>query len=113
MEYTLQPTKQLSSIEKVQPSTTTTAIKEHQKEVEVKEASVSKKDLKNLLKSLNEMPILNDKLSFGFSDEIGQLLVLITDKKTEDIIRQYPTEEFINRLMYYRDNIGVLFDETV
>ena len=87
-----------------------TYIKESIKE-DTQKPQVSKQDLKDVIKALNNMPIFRDILSFGFSGEIGQLLVQIKDKKTGNIIRRYPSEDFIKRMLYYRDNIGFLFDK--
>jgi flagellar protein FlaG len=68
-------------------------------------------ELSKVLSALNIMPIISDNLRFSYAREEHQLLVQIRDKKTDDLIRQYPSEEFLKRLRYYRDNIGVLFDQ--
>ena len=82
-----------------------------EKEVqETQEVQTSKPELSKVLDALNAMPIFSDTLNFGFSEEDKLLLVQIRDKKTDDLIRQYPSEEFLSGLKYYRDNIGMLFD---
>ena len=78
---------------------------------EEQELLSSKKDLVGLLQELNSSTIYMDKLSFGFSSDINQLLVQIRDKDSNDIIRQYPTEDFIKRFLYHKKAIGALLDE--
>lgn len=95
---------------KTQSENIKTYVKEAIKE-ETQDSNKIKDDLKNVIKALNNTPLLNDKLNFGFSDEAEMLMVQIKDRQTDKLIRQFPTEDFINRLLYYRDNIGVLFDE--
>ena len=80
---------------------------------EDKEPKTSKSDLIKLLDNMNKNPILNNSLMFGFSDEESILLVQIRDKKTDDLIRQYPSEQFLTRLRYYREHIGILLDGRV
>jgi len=78
---------------------------------EVKEiAEVHKHELDKILSTLNSTQFINDKLNFSYANDEHQLLVQIRDSKTDDLIRQYPSEEFLTRLRYYRNNIGVLFD---
>jgi len=84
-------------------------IETQQKEVQ-EEAKTDKPELDKVLAGLNSMPIIGDNLRFSYANDENQLLVQIRDKKTDDLIRQYPSEEFLTRLRYYRDNIGVLFD---
>ena len=114
---TLKSTQAFQSVQRTeQVKRQSENIKTYIKEVireETERPQVSKSDLKNVLNALNSMPIFRDSLSFGFSEEIGQLMVQIKDKKSDEIIRQYPDEDFINRILYYRDNIGLLFDKEV
>ena len=70
-------------------------------------------ELDKLLSILNVVPIISDNLRFSYAQDEHQLLVQIRDKKSNDLIRQYPSEEFLTRLRYYRDNIGILFDQKV
>jgi len=73
----------------------------------------SEQELSKVLNILNMVPIISDNLRFSYASEEHQLLVQIRDKKTDELIRQYPSEEFLARLRYYRDNIGVIFDQKV
>jgi len=76
-----------------------------------KDQRVSKSDMLELLHSLNNVPHLKNSLAFGFSDDENLLLVQIRDRETDDLIRQYPSEEFLGRLRYYREHIGILLDD--
>ena len=67
-------------------------------------------ELKSVIYQLNDIPILNESLRFSFSNEANMLMVQIRDKKTDDVLRQYPSENFIRDIMYFRDNIGMLLD---
>lgn len=75
--------------------------------------TVSNDTIKLIIENLNSNTFLADKLRFGFSEEIDQLLIKIYDKESDKVIRQFPSEEFIKRIIYFKDVIlnGSLLDE--
>ena len=75
--------------------------------------TISERELNNVINTLNSMPIISDNLRFSYASEEHQLLVQIRDKQTDELIRQYPSEEFLRSIRYYSENIGILFDKKV
>lgn len=71
------------------------------------------KTTKTMVEILNTIP--DSELKFGFSEEGKMGIVKVFEKETERLIRQFPSEEFFNRLTYFRDNIlpGLLMVEKV
>jgi len=43
----------------------------------------------------------NSSLEYTFNEEAKQLYIEIIDKKTKEVIRQFPSEEFFKRLIYF------------
>ena len=89
-------------------------IKAYQKEAE-KEAAVSKhlskKEMEHLVANLNEeMSLISTDLRFGFNDTAEMLQVSIINKKTDEIIRRFPTEEAVALMSSMKEFIGLLFD---
>lgn len=75
-----------------------------------------KKLVEETVKQFNENPIISDKLKFSFNNDINFLMVQIMDIKTDKVIRQFPSEEFIARVKYFKENFletdrGFLIDE--
>lgn len=92
----------------------TDPIKAYQKEAE-KEATVSKQlskmEMEHLVANLNdEMSLISTDLRFGFNDQAEMLQVSIINKKTDEIIRRFPTEEAVALMTSMKEFIGLLFD---
>lgn len=56
---------------------------------------------------------LNESLSFGFIKELGQLVVQITDKNSGEVIRQFPSRDFIAQQIASKAFLGMLLDKQV
>lgn len=71
-----------------------------------------KQEITELAAKLNDeiAPLSND-IRFGFSDEIGQMMVNIIDVNTGEVVRQFPTEEAIEIMTKMKELIGMLFDK--
>lgn len=54
---------------------------------------------------------LNESLSFGFVKELGQLVVQVTDKNSGEVIRQFPSKEFIAQQIASKAFLGMLLDK--
>ena len=90
-------------------------IRAYQKEAE-KEAAVSKKlskmEMEHLIANLNdEISLISTDLRFGFNDTAEMLQVSIINKKTDEIIRRFPTEEAVSLMSSMKEFIGLLFDK--
>ena len=111
----------VKSIHTPEPSTHTKQapkadpIKAYQKEAE-KDAAVSKKlskmEMEHLIANLNdEISLISTDLRFGFNDTAEMLQVSIINKKTDEIIRRFPTEEAVSLMSSMKEFIGLLFDK--
>lgn len=90
-------------------------IKTYQKEVE-KDAVVSKQlskmEMERLIANLNEeISLISTDLRFGYNDQAEMLQVSIINKKTDEIIRRFPTEEAVSLMTSMKEFIGLLFDK--
>lgn len=90
-------------------------IKAYQKEAE-KDAAVSKElskmEMEHLIANLNdEISLISTDLRFGYNDTAEMLQVSIIDKKTDEIIRRFPTEEAVSLMTSMKEFIGLLFDK--
>jgi len=54
---------------------------------------------------------INERLSFGFVQELGQLVVQVTDKNSGEVIRQFPSKEFIAHQIASKEFLGMLLDK--
>jgi len=80
------------------------------------EASKDKEEIKQEITELaaklnDEIAPLSNDIRFGFSDEIGQMMVNIVDVNTGEVVRQFPTEEAIEIMTKMKELIGMLFDK--
>ena len=68
--------------------------------------------VKESIDFLNDIP--GNKLKFGFNYEFNEPLVIIYDKN-ENVLREFPSEEFFKRLEYFRDYIlpGLFMDKKI
>ena len=89
-------------------------IRTYQKEAE-KDAAVSKQlskmEMQQLIANLNdEISLISTDLRFGYNDTAEMLQVSIINKKTDEIIRRFPTEEAVTLMTSMKEFIGLLFD---
>lgn len=105
------PQTQSNKAPKVDP------IKAYQKELS-QDSTASKKlsqvEMKRLVADLNqEMSLISTDLRFGYNDTAEMLQISIIDKKTNEIVRRFPTEEAIALMTTMKNFIGVIFDKEV
>ncbi|TQR31845.1 flagellar biosynthesis protein FlaG [Campylobacter sp. MIT 99-7217] len=72
----------------------------------------SSEQLEELSQKLNEqMKSLQANISFSFSSELNGLYIKVTDNETGDVIRQIPSEEAIRLQEYFKNAVGLLFNQ--
>lgn len=106
------------STEELQQQAVQQAQVEKVKKEEVKKAEDNsdkeaiKQEITELAAKLNDeiAPLSND-IRFGFSEEIGQMMVNVIDANTGEVIRQFPTKEAIQIMTKMKELIGMLFDK--
>jgi len=54
---------------------------------------------------------LHENISFGFVKELGQLVVQVTDENSGEVIRQFPSKEFIANQIAAKAFLGMLLDK--
>lgn len=73
---------------------------------------LSAEELQGLTANLNEqMESLGTNVRFSYSEEIGELVVSVTERDTGEVIRQIPSEEAVKMAEFFRNAIGLLFDK--
>ena len=71
-----------------------------------------KKKLENLTEQLNnEISPLNKDLEFKYNQKIDNFMVLVIDKKTNKVIREFPFKEALKLMEKMRELVGMLFDK--
>jgi uncharacterized FlaG/YvyC family protein len=68
--------------------------------------------VKAALKSFNEI-LKPTHLEFQMHDEAGRYFVKIVDDKTQEVIKQIPSEEFLKMISETKDQLGILVDQRV
>ncbi|KAA6225374.1 MULTISPECIES: flagellar protein FlaG [unclassified Campylobacter] len=70
--------------------------------------------LAEITQELNEqMETMDSNIRFGYSDEIDRMYVSVVEKMTGKEIRRIPTEEAMRLTEYFRDAMGMIYDEEV
>lgn len=85
---------------------------ENKEEMEKKSSKDIKKELQHLTEQLNkEMNPLNKDLEFKYNNKIENFSVLVVDKKTDKVIREFPPKEALKLMEKMRELVGMLFDK--
>jgi len=68
-------------------------------------------DIENIVKAMNKLTdYANRTQKFEIHKGTGRIVVKIIDKKSGDVIKEYPSEKFLNLIAKMHDFIGMLFD---
>lgn len=75
---------------------------------------MSSEDVKEMVESFQELSeTIQTKLSFSVHEENNEIVVKIFDKESEELIRQFPSEEMLALQDKMSDLAGFLFDQNV
>ncbi len=78
----------------------------------VKQAQLSAEDIQATVAQLNEFMSQGQRsLSFSIDDSAGEVVVRVTDKETNELIRQIPSEEVMKFKQHLDAMLGMLFNE--
>ena len=73
---------------------------------------MSTEEVKEVVESFQEMSeTIQTKLSFSVDEENNEIVVKIFDKESEDLIRQFPSDEMLSLQDKMSDLAGFLFDQ--
>ncbi len=69
--------------------------------------------VKQAVKSANQAmdEIGQSAIRFGYEKRLERLIVQVTDTKTNTVVKQIPSKEFIEQQVAIRDSIGMLLDK--
>ncbi|MBU4132197.1 MAG: flagellar protein FlaG [Proteobacteria bacterium] len=77
-------------------------------------SQMSTQDVKEILDSFKELSkTIQTKLNFSVSKENNEIIVKVIDKESNQLIRQFPSEEMLNLQDKMRDMAGFLLDANV
>ncbi len=75
---------------------------------------MSTEEVKEVVESFQEMSeTIQTKLSFSVDEENNEIVVKIFDKESEELIRQFPSDEMLSLQDKMSDLAGFLFDQQV
>jgi flagellar protein FlaG len=82
---------------------------------EEQESTLSVKEAKQLAAEMNEiMDDLQTSLGFSIREDLNHLVIFeITDRNTNEVIKQFPTEEMLSIKEKMEEFSGLLFDQKV
>ena len=78
-------------------------------------ASLSQKELERVVDEVQKrLDAIGGNLTVGLHEELKSetIVVQIKDKKSDEVVRQFPSEEILKLQEKLRDLIGMLFDES-
>jgi len=75
-------------------------------------AQSSVQDVKRAVQQANtSLQGSNESITFGYEEQLGQLVVQISDKATGKVIQQLPSKDFIQFQLHMREMIGLFLDK--
>jgi flagellar protein FlaG len=69
--------------------------------------------VEDLQASLEMLQQKNTQLNFSVHEKTDRIMVRITDQDTGDVIREIPSEEFLNLAAKLQEMVGLMFDMKV
>jgi flagellar protein FlaG len=76
-----------------------------------KSRSLSSQELSSLVNDLNNNPVVNRKLQFGFNKVSDIFYMSVLDSKTNKVIKEYSNDEALNIAKKLDELSGIIFDE--
>ncbi|MCG8617993.1 MAG: flagellar protein FlaG [Desulfobacterales bacterium] len=119
MEITTQDVPEISplrSVEQVQTAEKQIEIKPEQESSKEKTApeSISAKEVEEVLEAFQDLSeTIQTKLSFSVDDNNNEIVVKVFDRESNELIRQFPSEEMLALQDKMTDLAGFLFNENV
>ena len=102
----------LQSVQKNAENTQTKENKESSNQTSGQQMSTE--EVKEVVESFQEMSeTIQTKLSFSVHEENNEIIVKIFDKESEELIRQFPSDEMLSLQDKMSDLAGFLFDQKV
>ena len=102
-------TNDVKALEKVEKSNKST------EQTQSKDAALSAKEAKEIAEDLNEyMDDLQTHLGFSIREDLNKTIVVeIKNRKTQELIKQIPSEELLKIMENMKELQGIIFDQSV
>nr|WP_319394185.1 flagellar protein FlaG [uncultured Desulfobacter sp.] len=109
------PLISVDKLQSVQKNVENTEAKENKVSSSQKDKQqMSTEEVKEVVESFQEMSeTIQTKLSFSVDEENNEIVVKIFDKESEELIRQFPSDEMLSLQDKMSDLAGFLFDQKV
>ena len=109
------PLISVDKLQSVQKNVENTEAKENKVSASQKDKQqMSTEEVKEVVESFQEMSeTIQTKLSFSVDEENNEIVVKIFDKESEELIRQFPSDEMLSLQDKMSDLAGFLFDQKV
>lgn len=109
------PLMSVDKLQSVQRSVENTETKENKESTNKASGhQMSTEEVKEVVESFQEMSeTIQTKLSFSVDEENNEIVVKIFDKESEELIRQFPSDEMLSLQDKMSDLAGFLFDQQV
>lgn len=81
---------------------------------EKKKKELSKKDVATVSDALNKlMQQVNSDIEFKYCQKLDRLTMQIVDRKTQEVIKEFPPKQMIDLLIGIKEWVGILIDKKV
>lgn len=109
------PLISVDKLQSVQNTVENTGVKENKESSNQPSGQqMSTEEVKEMVESFQEMSeTIQTKLSFSVDEENNKVVVKIFDKESDELIRQFPSEEMLALQGKMSDLAGFLFDQKV
>lgn len=106
------PLISVDKLESVQKNVENTEAKENKESLkQTSGKQMNREEVKEMIESFQEMSeTIQTKLSFSVDEENNEIVVKIFDKESEQLIRQFPSEEMLSLQAKMIDLAGSLLD---
>ena len=87
---------------------------EAKKQAEDKNQPVSKAEVDDAVKEIKaQLESVGRDINFSVDDELDIVIITVSDKDSEEVVRQIPSKEIVELARHNEDNKGLLFREEV
>ena len=107
--YPVQEQASVTETQSSQPVSVTPEAMTQQAQKE--ESEIPEKTVQEIANSMNQVAsVFNASLSFSVDKPTGKTVIKVTDRETEEVIRQIPPKELLNLIGKMRNMMGILLD---
>ena len=105
-----QPKTQIIDIQTGSAALAADAVKVNAKEANEQQGSAESENLKKAVEQINQK-MSDSEAVFGIHEKTNRITIKIVDKKTKEVIREFPPEETLDMIAKAWELAGILVDE--